>query len=154
MGHVVRADEDDRDVRLHRQGQVDLLGQVPGLRAHHGQRAQVHPAVGALGQAGGEVCARCLRDLVDAVADRAGVAEQRHLQRRPGAALAVPPRRVGSGILERSADGAAGQLRLGGEDAHQGGAEHGDTAPAVRSGGGELASCSDLPHATHASESP
>ena len=70
MGDVVDADQDDRDVGLDRQGPVELAVQVGATGADHGERAQVDPAVGALGDAAGQQRARGLLDAVDAVARR------------------------------------------------------------------------------------
>ena len=68
--------------------------------------------------------------VVDAVAGRGRVADQGDLERRPGTTVAVPAgrgRRVALGV----ADGAAGELGLGAQDAPDGAADHGEAAPAV-----------------------
>ena len=58
--HVVGADQDHRDVAARSAAPVDLAGEVGGLGADHGERAQVDPPVGPLGHAGGEQRARGL----------------------------------------------------------------------------------------------
>ena len=73
--------------------------EVGGRRADHGELAQVDPPVGPLGQAAGEQRAGGLLDPVDAVPGGAGVAEQRDLERRAGAAAAVPAGGVGRRLL-------------------------------------------------------
>ena len=84
-----------------------------GPRADHRERAQVDPAVGLLGQPAGEQRAGGLLDPVDAVPGRAGVAEQRDLDRRAGPAAAVPAGRVGRRLVAGVADRPPGELRLG-----------------------------------------
>src|SRR3712207_9023330 len=51
---VVRADHDEGDVGLLQQGLVDLLVELPGLRAGDGQRHQPDRALGQLGERRGE----------------------------------------------------------------------------------------------------
>ena len=68
VGDVVGADQDHRDVGLDRQRPVDLAGEVGGLGADHGERAQVDPPVGPLGDAAGQQRAGRLLDPLDAVA--------------------------------------------------------------------------------------
>ena len=112
VGHVVDADQDDRDVGLGRQRPVDLTAQVGGLGADDGVRAQVDAAVRDLGERAGEHGTRRLLDPVHAVPRCARVAEHRHLDRRAGTAAAVPAGRVGRRFLARAADGAARDRRL------------------------------------------
>ena len=146
VGDVVGADQDQRDVGLDRQGPVDLLVEVGGLGADHGEVAQVDAAVGVLGHAAGQQRPGGLLDTLDAVAGRTGVAEQGHLDRGAGSAAAVPAGRVGRGLLEDRPDGLAGQLGLGRQDTVETCAQHGEPAAAVGRGGRELACCCCLPH--------
>ena len=146
VGHVVGADQDDGDVGLGRHGAVDLADQVRGACAHHGVRPQVHAAVGALREAAGQEGAGRLGDALDAVPGRAGVTQQRDLDRRAGTAAAVPAGRVGR-RARRLADGAAGQLGLRAEQAVEPGPEHGQATAAVRRRRRQLPSRSRCPHA-------
>ncbi len=146
VGDVVGADQQHRDVRLDGQCPVELPGQVGGAGADLGERAQVDPPVGALRGAAGQQRAGRLLDPLHAVAGRARVAEQHDLDRGTGPAAAVPAGRVGRRHVAGLADGVPGELRLGPQDAVEGAAEHGEAAPAVRRGGGELACCPGLPH--------
>ena len=58
VGDVVGADQDDGDVGVELERGVDLGVQVAGLCADHGELAQVHAPVRALGHTGAEPGAR------------------------------------------------------------------------------------------------
>ena len=146
---VVGADEDHRHVGVHRQGPGDLVLEVGGAGADHGEVAQVDPTVGVLGHAAGQDRSGGLLDPLHAVPGRGGVAEQRDAHRRGGTAASVPAGGVRRRVLDHRADGLAGQLGLGRQHAVETGAEHGEPASAVRRRRGELACCCCLTHGPH-----
>ncbi len=111
VGDVVDADQQHGQVGVGGQRAVDLTGQVPRLRAHHGELPEVHPTVGLGREAAREVGAGRLLDPVDAVAGGARVAEQRDLDRRPGPAAAVPAGGVGGRGLARARRSPCGRPR-------------------------------------------
>ncbi len=146
MSHVVAADQDDRDLGLDRQGPVDLLLELGGAGAHLAELAQVDPSAGVLGDAAGQDGAWGLLDPVDAVPGSARVAEQCDPDGRPGATSAVPTSCVGRRLVAGVADGPAGELGLGVEQAVEPGAQQRESADASCSGGCELACCRCLGH--------
>jgi hypothetical protein len=145
VGNVVDADQDHGDVRLGRQRPVDLTDQVGGAGSDEGVGAQVDAAVGLLGQPAGQQRTGGLDDALDAVARRGGVAEQRDLDGRAGAAPAVPAGRVGR-LARRLADRPTGQLRLCAQQTVEPCPEHGQAPAAVRRGRRQLACRSRCPH--------
>ena len=141
VGDVVRTDQDDRHVGIGEQRLGDLLAQIARLGADCGELAQVHPSVGALGDAGAKPGSRGLLDAVDAVAGRARVAQQGDLDRRRGSTPPVPPGRVRHAAPVGRADRPARELCLGSEYAVEGRAQHREAAAPVSGSGGEFACC-------------
>jgi GNAT superfamily N-acetyltransferase len=146
VGDVVGPDQDHREVRLDRQGPVDLRAEVGGDRADLAERPQVDAAVALVGHAAGHQRARGLLDPVDAVPAGAGVAEEGDLDGGTGLAAAVPAGRVGHGIGQRLADRLARDLGLGGQHAVETGPEQGQPTSPESRGGGELARGAGFPH--------
>ena len=135
---VVDADEDHRDVRLDRERPVDLPGQVAGLRPDERDGAEVHPAFGGFGEAGGQVGARGLLDAstpYPAAEESPSSATLTAGPERPLPYQPVQSRRLARGV----ADGARGRARLGAQHAVQGGAHDGEATAAERGGGRQLA---------------
>jgi hypothetical protein len=150
MGHVVRADHDDDDVRA--QHLLEGVGQLPlevaGLGPDDGAVGQLHPAPGEGGDAVGD-------DRTDGLVRGVGtetccraVSEHDDLEgaARAGAVHAVV---IGGGV-EGAADDPAGQRGLGLDQPPacraEGGACRGDPTAAVGRGGGDLAgsACSSM----------
>ena len=148
VGDVVGADQDHRDVRARSAGR----GRSGRSRSEDwapttANVAQVDPAVGPLGEPAGEQRAGRLLDPVDAVPGGAGVAEQRDLDRRAGAAAAVPAGRVGRRVVARASPIARrASLASARSTPYRPAPSSGQAAAAEGGGGRELACCTGFPH--------
>ncbi len=135
VGHVVAANQDDRDVGLDFEGAFDLGVEGAGLGTDDREAAYGHRAPQLLGQPGGEQGTRGVAGDVGAIPGRGRVAEHREGDRLTGMLGAVPAVAAGRRRLGER-DDAPGEHGLADDQTGEREANRGDAAGPEHARGG------------------